>query len=64
MCLKPKIITCEVPQGLVMGLLLFIIFANNLICNANNGSLVLFVDDTWYLVFENDFGNLKNTAQS
>ena len=52
----PQTLTHGVPQGSVLGPLLFLIFVNDLIlsCNPNEGKLVLFADDTTLLLRDSD----------
>ena len=54
--LKP--ITKGVPQGSILGPILFLVYINN-ICNASDKfSYVLFADDTNFLLSDNDLNNL------
>ena len=60
---SPKVdISCGVPQGSILGPLLFILYMND-ICNTSNLlSLILFADDTTVLYSHNVLSELCNTV--
>ena len=57
-----KIVKCDVPQGSILGLLLFLIFVNDLNNSTKVLDPVLFADDTNLFCSDNNIRTLFETA--
>ena len=55
-------IVCGVPQGSVLGPLLFLIYVNDISTAVSDNSLRLFADDTNLFIFGSDLSELETTA--
>lgn len=58
-----KPITCGVPQGSILGPLLFLIYINNITETKVHGRLTLYADDTCLFYFGNSLDEIINKAQ-
>ena len=59
-CSSYKTIQCGVPQGSILGPLLFLLYINDLGNVSNILELILFADDTNVFFSHNDFSSLTN----
>ena len=59
----PKALNCGVPQGTILGPILFIIYLNNLFNLNTSGKIVSFADDTAVYYEDTTWQNLKRKAE-
>jgi len=59
-----KTISCGIPQGTVLGPLLFILYINDIANSVNNSHIKLFADDSNLFVISNNLNNLFITANN
>jgi hypothetical protein len=60
----PKLISCGVPQGSVLGPLLFLVHVNDLINCSKSGEFILYADDTTIIFANRDEQNLLSTINA
>ena len=56
-----QFIKCGVPQGSVLGSVLFLLFINDILCNVSNLQFVLFADDTKMFCSNENVAVLQDT---
>lgn len=59
----PRLITCGVPQGSILGPLLFLVYINNIHEIGLKGDITLYADDTSLFYFGHSIDSIISTAQ-
>ena len=57
-------ITCGIPQGSILGPLLFILYVNDITQSSSKGKLILFADDTNIIYNDTSHSDLCSQAQN
>lgn len=61
---QKALITCGIPQGTVLGPILFTIYLNDLLCIEKSGKIISFADDTVLFYTDNNWYDLRNKIQT